>query len=118
MPPKSPDSCSTLKDIADILFKEFKKEERDRDFDAIIIMGQIALELTPLDHPHRHSALIDLAGHLSERFNKEGRTEDLDELIAIAEAIGLARTALSICPPGHPDRALTRDHLASYVQTK
>ncbi|KAI6013452.1 hypothetical protein BKA83DRAFT_2465493 [Pisolithus microcarpus] len=200
MPPKSLDSRSTLKDIAYILFKEFKKKERNRDLDAIITLGRTALELTPPEHEKRYSLLIDLSGPLSERFNGEGSKEDLDELItlkraaseyvspdeprkqrlllelddylservkrtdstvdleeiislrraaleriplpnrcrallnlanalheqfqkqgaedSIAEAIRLARTALSICAPGHPDRALPQDHLASYIQTK
>ncbi|KAI5990180.1 hypothetical protein EDD15DRAFT_1185475 [Pisolithus albus] len=200
MAAKSPDSRLPLKDIADILFKEFKEKQSNRDLDAIIMLGQTALELTPPDHPDRHSALTDLASLLSKRFNKEGRKEDLDELItlkrtaseymspdypqrqtlllelddylservkrtdsaadleeiislrraaleriplqnrcrglhnlanalheqfqkqgtedSIAEAIGLARTALRICSPGHPDCALPQDHLASYIRAK
>ncbi|KAI6100679.1 hypothetical protein EDD17DRAFT_173723 [Pisolithus thermaeus] len=200
MPPKSPDARLAMKDLADTLFKEFKKKVRNRDLDAIIVLGKIALEFTPPEHPQRRSALIDLAGLLSERFNKEGREEDLDELItlkraaseymspdepqrqtlllelddhlserfkqtdsmvdleeiislrravlkrvpspnrfralfnlanalhelfqrqgtesSIDEAVSLAQAALDLYPAGHPDHVLSRDHLASYPETK
>ncbi|KAI6102096.1 hypothetical protein F5141DRAFT_256678 [Pisolithus sp. B1] len=200
IPPKSPDTFSALKDLADILFKEFTSKESDLDLDAIITLGQTALEFTSPEHPQHLSVLIGLAGLLSERFSKGGRIEDLDESItlkctaaeymspeepqrqtilleldgylskrfrqtdsaadlekiitvrraalehttqpnrcralldlanalheqfqkqgtenSIAEALSLVRAALGLCPPGHPDHALPRDRLASYLQTK
>ncbi|KAI6025274.1 hypothetical protein BKA83DRAFT_4036812, partial [Pisolithus microcarpus] len=76
-----------LEDLADPLFKEFKNKERNRDLDAIIMLGQITLEFIPPENPQRCSALIDLAGLLSERFNNEGRKEDLEELISLTCAV-------------------------------
>ncbi|KIK26921.1 hypothetical protein PISMIDRAFT_79224, partial [Pisolithus microcarpus 441] len=112
MPPKSLDSCSTLKDIAHILFKEFKKKERSRDPDAIIMLGKTALELTPLDHPHHHSALVDLASLLTERFNEEGRKEDLDELIT------LKRTEADYMSPDDAQRQTLLLELDDYLSER
>ncbi|KAI6106980.1 hypothetical protein EV401DRAFT_2273014 [Pisolithus croceorrhizus] len=193
----SPDTRLMLKGVADSLFREFVEKKRERDLDAIIMLGKTALEFAPLEYPQRHLALADL---LLERFNNEGRNEDLDELIrlkrtaseymspgeprrqtillqldsylserflrsdsrvdleeiislrraalartphpdrcrallklasalhdqfkrqgtenSIAEAVSLVRAALGLCSPPHPDHALCRDRLASYVQAK
>ncbi|KAI6025276.1 hypothetical protein BKA83DRAFT_4259250 [Pisolithus microcarpus] len=200
MPPKSPGVRLVLTDLASSLFREFEGKERNRDLDAIIMLGQIALEFIPPEHPQRRSTLIGLAGLLSERFEQEKRKEDLDELItlkrgalecmlpdepqrqtlllelddylserfqreysvvdleeivslrraalegtpspsrprallnlanalreqferqdlesSLVEAVSVARAALVLCAPGHPDHALCRDHLASYLETK
>ncbi|KAI6025268.1 hypothetical protein PISMIDRAFT_16691 [Pisolithus microcarpus 441] len=109
---KSPDSRSALKDIADILFEEFKKKKMNRDLDAIIMLGKNALEFTPLDRLDRHSVLIDLAGLLSERFNKEGRKEDLDELIT------LKRTMSEYVSPDKPQRQSLLLELDGYLSER
>lgn len=83
MPPKSPGVCLVLKDLADILFKEFKSKEKDHNLNAVITLGQTALEFTSPERPRRQSVLIGLAGLLSERFSKESRKKDLDELITL-----------------------------------
>ncbi|KIK15177.1 hypothetical protein PISMIDRAFT_330036 [Pisolithus microcarpus 441] len=197
-PSQSPDSGLPV--AARILLNRFTEKKNNRDLDAIITLGHIALELTPPEHEKRYSPLINLSGLLSERFNEEGRKEDLDESITlkrtaseykstdepkreavlleldnhlferfkradsmvdleeiislrraalertpptnrcrallnladalhqkfkkqgtesiIAEAVSLARAASGLHPPGHPDHTLSRDHLASYLQTK
>ncbi|KAI5990197.1 hypothetical protein EDD15DRAFT_1186031 [Pisolithus albus] len=98
MPPKSPGVRLVLKDLASSLFREFEEKERNRDLDAIIMLGQIALEFIPPEHPQRRSTLIDLASLLSERFEQEKRKEDLDELIT------LKRGALECMPLDEPYR--------------
>ncbi|KAI6113386.1 hypothetical protein EV401DRAFT_2236740, partial [Pisolithus croceorrhizus] len=98
MPTKSPDAHLSLRDLAYILFNEFKEKESGRDLDAIIKLGQTALVLTPSEHPQRRSTLIDLAGLVSERLNNERRKADLDELIT------LKRAASECMSPDEPQR--------------
>lgn len=74
---------SALKDLADLLFKEFKKISRSGDLDVIITFGRTAMDFTPPEHPQRYSALINVADLLSERFNEKGLKEDLDEVITL-----------------------------------
>ncbi|KAI5996946.1 hypothetical protein EDD15DRAFT_2412538 [Pisolithus albus] len=88
-------------DLANLLFKEFRKDPRNGDLDAIITFGRTSMELTPPKHPQRHSALINLADLLSERFDKEGTKEDLDEVIT------LRRDALECLSPNDPQRLAT-----------
>ncbi|KAI6025265.1 hypothetical protein PISMIDRAFT_330595 [Pisolithus microcarpus 441] len=87
MPRSVPDARLALKDLADPLFKEFKGKTWYRDLDAIITLGQTALEFTPLEHSERRSALMNLTSLLSQRFDKEGRNEDLYELITLKHAM-------------------------------
>ncbi|KAI6142591.1 hypothetical protein BKA82DRAFT_742944 [Pisolithus tinctorius] len=188
-----------LRDLADFLFEEFRKEGTSGDLDAIITLGRTALEFIPSKHPRRHSILINLADLLYERFQKEDTAVDLDEIITlrqaasdlmppddtetlavllqldnclyqrfgrknvlvdlediislrrvvleytpqnrckpllsladalyekyqalgsvndIEEALSLARTASQLDPPGHPDFALSQEHLARYLKAK
>ncbi|KIK20629.1 hypothetical protein PISMIDRAFT_105388, partial [Pisolithus microcarpus 441] len=74
---------SALNDPTNLLFKKFKKYERDHDLDAMIMLGQTALEFTPPEHPLHLSTLIHLLGLLSKWFNQYGRKEDLDKLITL-----------------------------------
>ncbi|KAI6142626.1 hypothetical protein BKA82DRAFT_741379, partial [Pisolithus tinctorius] len=94
----SSDAGLVLKDLADLLFNEFKKKRRNDDLDAKITLGRISMECTPPEQPQRHSTLIDLADLLSERFKMETRKEDLDELIT------LKRAASEHMPPNDPQR--------------
>ena len=54
----------------------------------------------------------NLARHLSTRHNQLGGIDD------IHEAISLARDALALCLPGHPDRSRSLEHLAEYLRTR
>ncbi|KAI6111674.1 hypothetical protein EDD16DRAFT_948267 [Pisolithus croceorrhizus] len=87
-----------LTDLADHLFKEFGKNSRSGDLDAIITFGRTAMEFTPPEHPQYYSTLIDLADLLSERFIKEETKEDLDEVIM------LRREASECISPDDPQR--------------
>ncbi|KAI6104658.1 hypothetical protein EDD16DRAFT_261483 [Pisolithus croceorrhizus] len=109
IPPKFPEGCLTLNDLSDSLFREFEEKGRDRDLDAIIMLGWTALEFTPVEHPERHLTLIHLASLLSERFNKEGRKEDLDE------AITLKRAASEYMSPGDPQKQTILLELDNYL---
>ncbi|KAI5992852.1 hypothetical protein EDC04DRAFT_1289438 [Pisolithus marmoratus] len=82
MAPQLPSDRLALKDLADILFKEFRKK-RSGDLDALITLARAALEFTPPEHPSHHSALINLANLLYDRFKEEDTKVDLDEVIAL-----------------------------------
>ncbi|KAI5992845.1 hypothetical protein EDC04DRAFT_1289384 [Pisolithus marmoratus] len=82
MVPQLPSDRLALKDLADILFKEFRKK-RSGDLGALITLARTALEFTPPEHPSHHSALINLAHLLYDRFKKEGTKVDLDEVITL-----------------------------------
>ncbi|KAI5981247.1 hypothetical protein EDD15DRAFT_429454 [Pisolithus albus] len=79
------------------------------DLEETISLRRAALERIPL--PNQCKALLKLADALHEQFQKQGMEN------SIAEALSLARAALPLCPPGHPDHALPRRHLASYLET-
>ncbi|KAI6100417.1 hypothetical protein EDD16DRAFT_1487836, partial [Pisolithus croceorrhizus] len=96
-------------DLANLLFKEFKKKEGDRDLDAIIMLGRTALEFTPSEHPQHHSTLIHLAGLQSKRFNNNGRKEDLDKLVT------LKPTASEYLSPDTLQRQITLLELDSHL---
>ncbi|KAI5997223.1 hypothetical protein F5J12DRAFT_338655 [Pisolithus orientalis] len=85
MPLQLPDGHLALKDLADLLFSNFKRRERVGNC-GVITLGRTVLELTPPDHLQRHSALISLAALLFERFQREGTKEDLDETITLKRA--------------------------------
>ncbi|KAI5997203.1 hypothetical protein F5J12DRAFT_338158 [Pisolithus orientalis] len=55
---------------------------------------------------------ISLADSLHQKFQRWGLVEDIDE------AISLAHAALGLCPPGHPDRALSQECLARCLKAK
>ncbi|KAI5998613.1 hypothetical protein EDD15DRAFT_2528063 [Pisolithus albus] len=95
-PAKFRDSRFVLKKLAGILFEELKGKKRNRDLNAIIQIGQIALEHTPPEHSPRHSSLVDLADLLSERFNKKIGKDVVDESITSEQAV----------PPGEPHRQI------------
>ncbi|KAI6010118.1 hypothetical protein EDC04DRAFT_812137 [Pisolithus marmoratus] len=80
-----PDGCLVLKDLSDLLLREFRKK-RSSDSGALITLARTALKFTPPEHPHHHSALINLADDLYERFEKEGSNVDLDEIIVLRRA--------------------------------
>ncbi|KAI6042166.1 hypothetical protein EDC04DRAFT_1054300 [Pisolithus marmoratus] len=82
MPPQLPNGRLALKDLADLLFREFRKK-RNGDLGELIILARTALEFTPPEHPHHQSALISLANLLYERFKKEDTKADLDEVIRL-----------------------------------
>ncbi|KAI6113398.1 hypothetical protein EDD17DRAFT_1834636 [Pisolithus thermaeus] len=113
MPPKSPGVCLVLKDLADILFKEFKSKEKDHNLNAVITLGQTALEFTSPERPRCQSVLIGLAGLLSERFSEPQRQTILlelddhlfecfkceDSMVDLEDIISLSRAALErTCP--------------------
>ncbi|KAI6115619.1 hypothetical protein EDD16DRAFT_1057791 [Pisolithus croceorrhizus] len=87
MPVNFQDSRLALKDLAGILFKEFKEKKRNRDLVAVIAIGQIALEHIPPEHSPRHSTLIDLADLLSEQFNRKMGKDDADESTTSEQAV-------------------------------
>ncbi|KIO00991.1 hypothetical protein M404DRAFT_737927 [Pisolithus tinctorius Marx 270] len=55
---------------------------------------------------------INLADSLYQKFQRWGLVEDIDE------AISLAHAASGLCPPGHPDRALSQECLARCPKAK
>ncbi|KAI6006743.1 hypothetical protein EDC04DRAFT_3073760, partial [Pisolithus marmoratus] len=97
MPARLPDSRLALKDLSDLLHREFRKK-KSGDLDALITLARTALEFTPPEHPHYHLALTNLADVVFERFKKEDAKADLDKVIA------LRRAAWGCMPPGDPER--------------
>ncbi|KAI6023299.1 hypothetical protein EDC04DRAFT_303731 [Pisolithus marmoratus] len=97
MPARLPDSRLALKDLSDLLLREFRKK-KSGDLDALITLARTALEFTPPEHPHYHLALINLANVVCERFKKEDTKADLDKVIA------LSRAAWGCMLPGDPER--------------
>ncbi|KAI6015427.1 hypothetical protein BKA83DRAFT_4061184, partial [Pisolithus microcarpus] len=75
------------KDLADLLFNEFRKKGGNGDSDAMITLGKIAFEFTSPNHQQCQSSLADLANLLSQRFNEEGRGEDLDESMTLKRRV-------------------------------
>jgi len=57
-------------------------------------------------------SLNNLAISLRDRFEQRGVLSDLDE------AIDLHRAALSLCPPGHPDKSMSLNNLASSLHDR
>ncbi|KAI5995146.1 hypothetical protein EDD15DRAFT_721225 [Pisolithus albus] len=108
MPPQLPNDRLVLKDLADLLFKEYGKKGGNGDLNAIITLGKIALEFTPQNHQHCQSSLVDLANLLSQRFNKEGRGEDLDE------SMTLKRRVLGCMSPDDPQKGAILLELDDY----
>ncbi|KAI6011441.1 hypothetical protein EDC04DRAFT_2905505 [Pisolithus marmoratus] len=84
MAPQSPDGrLLTQEDLADFLLKEFRKESRNGELDAVITLGRITVEFILPEHLQHHSVLIDLTSLLSEQFNKGEAKEDLDDIIIL-----------------------------------
>ncbi|KAI6024299.1 hypothetical protein EDC04DRAFT_283081 [Pisolithus marmoratus] len=104
MPPQFPNSRLALKDLADLLFKEFRKK-RSGDLGPLVTFARTALEFTPPEHPHHHSVLINLANLLFERFKKKSTKVDLDEVIT------LRRTAWECMPPDDAEKQTILLHL-------
>ncbi|KAI6119481.1 hypothetical protein EV401DRAFT_1888218 [Pisolithus croceorrhizus] len=109
MPTEFPDSRLVLRDLARILFNEFKVEKRNRDLVAIITIGRIVLEYSPSEHSPRHSPLIDLADLLSEWFNKKMGNDDVDESITSEQV------ASNLMPPAAPYRITTLHEIAHHL---
>ncbi|KAI5990192.1 hypothetical protein EDD15DRAFT_1185981 [Pisolithus albus] len=108
MSPDDPQRQTLLLELDGHLFKRFKRTDSTVDLVEIISLRRVALERIP--QLNRCRALLNLADALHEQFRKQGTEK------SIAEALNLARSASSLCPPGHPDHALPRDHLASYLE--
>ncbi|KIK20663.1 hypothetical protein PISMIDRAFT_33328, partial [Pisolithus microcarpus 441] len=98
-----------LLQLDDHLSERLKQGDSTVDVEDIISLRRAALRhIPPL---YQCSALLDLADALHEKFQKEGIESSL------AEAVSLARAASGLCPAGHPDHALYRCHLESYLTT-
>ncbi|KAI5998388.1 hypothetical protein F5J12DRAFT_955853, partial [Pisolithus orientalis] len=93
IPPKLPDNCAGLKNLAEHLFGRYKEESMNNSLDAKIVLGRVVRDLTPASDPGHVSALIAYADLLSERFAKQERKADLHEFVT------LRRTAWQSTPP-------------------
>ena len=69
------------------------------DLEAAISNSELAVLVTPEDHPDRAGRLDKLANKLSNRYHRTGNMDDLQAAISKAEL------ALSATPEDHPDRA-------------
>ncbi|KIK25486.1 hypothetical protein PISMIDRAFT_46746, partial [Pisolithus microcarpus 441] len=110
MLPDEPQRQTLLLELDDYLSERFQREYSVMDLEEIVSLRRAALEDTP--SPSRPRALLNLANALREQFERQ----DLES--SLVEAVSVARAALVLCAPGHPDHALCRDHLASYLETK
>ncbi|KAI6132606.1 hypothetical protein EDD16DRAFT_420061 [Pisolithus croceorrhizus] len=154
-PPEHPYYYSGLISLANVLRERFEKEDGDVDLDELIVLRRAAWECMLPDDPERQTVLLDLDDCLYERFRRGDAVADLEEIISlrraalertpplnrcrqllnlanslvekfeklglvsdVKEAIDLGRTALELCPQGHPDRALSEDCLANYLDAK
>ncbi|KAI6143856.1 hypothetical protein EDD17DRAFT_198087 [Pisolithus thermaeus] len=80
------------------------------DLEDIISLRRIVLESTPA--PERWKPLLNLADSLYEKYQKLGSVDNIEE------ALRLMYTAWQLCPPGHPDFALFREHFSRYLNAK
>ncbi|KAI6128093.1 hypothetical protein EDD16DRAFT_1702005 [Pisolithus croceorrhizus] len=135
-PPGHPQRRSALIDLADILSERFDKEGTKVDVHEVITLRRDASQCMSTDDPQRLAIRLDLYKSLFQRFRSRGFFVDLEEIISlrrlkpftqnikncsvddIEEAIRLAHTASQLCPPEHPDLALSQEHLARHLRAK
>ncbi|KAI5987409.1 hypothetical protein F5J12DRAFT_555154 [Pisolithus orientalis] len=110
VPQNHPRRRTILLELDDCLYERFKKGDDMADLEAIVSLRWAMLECTP--QPDQCRTVLNLANSLLERFEKLGLATD------VKEAINLGRTALELCPLGHPDRTLSQDCLANYLDAK
>ncbi|KAI5990176.1 hypothetical protein EDD15DRAFT_1184908 [Pisolithus albus] len=105
-----PQRQSLLRELDDYFSERFKRTDSTVDLEEIISLRRASLEHTP--QPNRCRALLNLANALHEQFQRQGAEESIDE------AASLAQIALDLHPSGHPDHALSRNHLVGYLEAK
>ncbi|KAI6104191.1 hypothetical protein EDD16DRAFT_1468351, partial [Pisolithus croceorrhizus] len=88
-------------------YDRFRRRDAIADLGGIVSLRRATLERTPPSDQCRQ--LLNLANSLVRRFEKLGSVTD------VREAVDLGRTALELCPSGHPNHEMSHDCLANYL---
>ena len=109
-PPGHPNRSYSLIKLANALVTCFRQPGRMEDLEDAISSYREALTLR---QPNHSSALHNLYIALFTRFHQLGRMGDLEN-----HAISSHREALTLYPPGHPDRSTSLMNLANALLTR
>lgn len=90
-----------------MLLDRYNQTVNVHDLETAISRAELALSLTPEDHPDRAKGLGNLGIMLSYRYNQTGNMHDLEIAISRAEL------AVLIAPEDHPERARWLNNLGA-----
>ncbi|KAG2065378.1 TPR-like protein, partial [Suillus decipiens] len=109
-PEGHPDRGGYLNTLALSLHARFEHQGKPNDLDEAISLYEEVLQ--SVGYKFHDFSLDNLGGSLITCFKKRGNIDD------ITRAISLFRKALTLRPPGHPDRETTLNNLALALQAR